>query len=91
MLRLPPEYYVKGAHPQCVDVSIRKITLVEDDSLETDVHSASSGMGAIARHEVLREPLVGVVPVLLRHSAMFSTVFVPYNPKCVMCVAYPVL
>jgi hypothetical protein len=48
----PTEYYVKRVHPRCVDVPIRKITLVEDDPLETDVHSASSGMDSIARHEV---------------------------------------
>jgi hypothetical protein len=40
MLRLSTGYYVKRAHPQCVDViDIRKIASLEDDRLETDVLS----------------------------------------------------
>jgi hypothetical protein len=43
-LRLSTECYVKRTHPQRVHVAIRKIALVEDDCLETDVRSASSDM-----------------------------------------------
>jgi hypothetical protein len=42
MLHLSTECYVKTAHPQCVDVAIRKISSVKDDRLET--RTASSGM-----------------------------------------------
>jgi hypothetical protein len=65
MLRLSTKC-VKRTHPQHVDgVAIRKIASVEDDRLETDVRSASSGMDAIYRHEVLREPSVGIGPILV--------------------------
>jgi hypothetical protein len=52
---LPTEYYVKRAHPQCADdVAIRKITFPEDDRLEMDVRSASSGIDALIVLKYLR-------------------------------------
>jgi hypothetical protein len=68
----------KRAHPQRVNVvAIRNIASVEDDGLETDVRSASSGMDAIDRHEVLRRPSVGIVPILVRYRVRISTALVP--------------
>jgi TATA-binding protein-associated factor Taf7 len=65
MLPLSTEYCVIRAHQQRVDVvAIRKIESVEDDRLETDVRSASGGLDAIDRHEVLRGPSVGTVRIL---------------------------
>jgi hypothetical protein len=82
MLRLSTDCCVKEAHPQRVDVvaisiSIQKIASVEDDRLETHVRSASSGMDAIDRHEVLRVPSVGIVLILVRYRVSFSTALVP--------------
>jgi hypothetical protein len=79
MLRLYTECYVKRAHPQCVDVAIFKIILVGDVRPETDVRSASGGVDARDRHEVLREPSVGVIRSLLQYRVKFSTAFVPYG------------
>jgi hypothetical protein len=77
-LRLSTECCVITAHPQRVDVvAIRKIASVDDDRLETDVRSASSGMDAIDRHEVLRGPPVEIVPILVRYRVSFSTALVP--------------
>jgi hypothetical protein len=46
----------KGAHPQHVNVvTIRKIASVEDDSVETDVHSAIGCMDATDRHKVFED------------------------------------
>jgi hypothetical protein len=54
------EYYVKRAQPQYDDIVVlNKIASVEDNHLETDVHTMSSGRDAIDRHEVLRGPSVG--------------------------------
>jgi hypothetical protein len=53
MLHQSTENYVKRTYSQCVDVAIRQIVSVEDHCLETDVHSASSGVDAIDGHEVL--------------------------------------
>jgi hypothetical protein len=74
MLRLPTERYIKRVHPQCVDVvAIRKISSIEEDGLKTDVHSTSSGVDAIERHEVLRMSSVVIVSVLMRYRVSFST------------------
>jgi hypothetical protein len=77
MLRLPTAYCIKTAHPQRVDVAIRKIPSVEDGSLVTDVRSANGGMDATDRYEVLRGPSVGTVKVLERYRVS-STALVPY-------------
>jgi hypothetical protein len=71
------ECCVKRAHPQRVDVAIRKIASVEDDRLETDVRSASSGMHAIGCHELLGVPSVGIVPILEQYGVSFSKALVP--------------
>jgi hypothetical protein len=42
----------------------------EVDRLQTDVRSASGGMDAVGRYEVLRKALVGVVPILLRYRVI---------------------
>jgi hypothetical protein len=48
------ECYVKPAHSQCVNVvAIRKMASIQGENMETDVHTASSGMVAVDRHEVL--------------------------------------
>lgn len=45
MLSLSREWYVQGVHPQHIDpVGIGKIAYVQDDHLETDVRSVTSGM-----------------------------------------------
>jgi hypothetical protein len=78
MLRLSTECYVKGIHPQSVEViAIRMIASVEDDRRETDVRPASSGMDAFDRHGFLRELSVGIVPIFLQHRMSFSTAVVP--------------
>jgi hypothetical protein len=41
------------------------------------VRSASSGMDAIDRHEVLRGPSVGIVPIVMRYRVSFSMALVP--------------
>jgi hypothetical protein len=67
------------AHPQCADgAAIRRIASVQDDRLDTDVSSASRGMDAIVRREVLRGSSLGTVPVLLRDRVRFSTALVPH-------------
>jgi hypothetical protein len=73
MLRLSREWHVKGVHPQCVNVEIRKIASVENDRLETYVRSPSSGMDAIGSHEVLLGLLVLIVPILMSYRVTFST------------------
>jgi hypothetical protein len=66
MLHLSTECYAQIGHPQCVEVvAIHKIASVEDDRLETDVHSVSSGVDAIDCHEVLPGPSVWLVPILM--------------------------
>lgn len=66
MLHLSTECYMQIGHPQCVEiVVIYKIVSVEDDPLETDVHSVSSGVDAIDCHEVLPGPCVWLAPILL--------------------------
>jgi hypothetical protein len=78
MLCLSTECCVKRAHPQHVDVvAIQKIAFIEDDHLETDVHSVSIGMNAVDCHEVLRGPLVWIVPILVRYHVSFSTDVIP--------------
>jgi predicted hotdog family 3-hydroxylacyl-ACP dehydratase len=72
-----PQNVVKKGHPHRVDVlAIRKIASVEDDHVETDLHSTSSGMDTIDCHEVLRAPSVGIVPILVRHRVRFPTALV---------------
>jgi hypothetical protein len=46
---------------------------VEDDCLQTDERSASSGMDAIDHHELLRGPSVGTVTFPLQYRVSFST------------------
>jgi hypothetical protein len=66
---------VKIVHLQCVvTVVIHKI---EDDHLETDVHSISSGTDAVVCHEVLQGPSVGIVPIMEQHHMSFSTTVIP--------------
>jgi hypothetical protein len=77
MHRLSTESYVKRAHPLCVDVVVCKTASAKDDRLESNVRSASSGMDAINRHEVLRGPSVKIVPMPLRYRVSFSTALVP--------------
>jgi hypothetical protein len=73
------ECYVERAHPQHVDIiAIHKIACREDDHLETDVCSASSGMDSIDHHEVLRGPSVGIVPILMQYYVSFSMALI-YN------------
>jgi hypothetical protein len=52
MLLVSTEYYVRRIHSQCDVEAIRKIASVEDDFLQTGMHSAS--VDAIDLHEVLR-------------------------------------
>jgi hypothetical protein len=77
MFRLSTESCVKRDHPQGVDVAIRKIASVEDNRLETDTRSTSSGMDAIDHQEELRGPSAGIVPTLVRYRVSFSTALVP--------------
>jgi hypothetical protein len=66
------------AHPQCVDgAAIRKIVSVQDDRLDKDVSSASSGMDATDHREVLRGSSLGTVPILLRDRLSFSAALIP--------------
>jgi hypothetical protein len=65
MFHLSTECYVKRAHMQCIDVAIRKIASVQDSCLETDVCSTDTGMDAVDGHQVLRGPLLGIIPVLV--------------------------
>jgi hypothetical protein len=44
-------------------LGISKTASLEGDHLETDVRSASGGIDATARHEILREPSAAIVPV----------------------------
>jgi hypothetical protein len=75
--RISSECYVKRAHVQCVGVAIRKISFVKEHCLETDVRSASRGMYAMERLEVLRRPSVGVDSILVRSCLSLSTAPVP--------------
>jgi hypothetical protein len=45
--------------------------------METDMRCASSGIGAIDRHEVLRGLFVGMALVLVRYRVSFSTAVIP--------------
>jgi hypothetical protein len=54
-------------------VVIRKIAPVDNYRLETDMCSASSGVDLIDNDEILREPWVGIMPVLVRYHVSFST------------------
>jgi hypothetical protein len=49
-----------------VDVAISKIRSVEDDSLQTYVRSACSGMNVIYRHAVRGRNSFGLVPLLVQ-------------------------
>jgi hypothetical protein len=57
-------FFVSRPHPQHA-VVIRKISSAEDDHLET-VLSTSNGINTNNRHEVLRRPSVGMVPISVR-------------------------
>jgi hypothetical protein len=61
------------AHPYCVDVAIRKIASPEDDLLETDVRSGSSGMDATDSRGIFRGPSVEIAPEFARYRVNFST------------------
>jgi hypothetical protein len=59
--RLSTERCIRRALTQSVYViAIRKIACVEDDHLEKDVRSASSGMNTTDGHEALQGPSVGM-------------------------------
>lgn len=77
MLCLFTECYVKKANLQCGDAVIHKTASVEDNHLQTDVFSASTGMDATDHHAVLWEPLVGIVRILVQYDMGFSTALVP--------------
>jgi hypothetical protein len=49
---------------------------VLDGHLETDMHSASSGVDAINRHEVFGVSSVGIFPILLQYLVPFSSTLV---------------
>jgi hypothetical protein len=68
---------VKTAHPQRVDVATGKTGSVEDDRLEADMRSASSGVDATDRHEVLRGLSVEIIQIFVRYRMSFSTALVP--------------
>jgi hypothetical protein len=61
----------KTAHPQCVDVDIRKIASMLNDRLEANMRSASSDMDPIDRLEVLQGPSLRIVPILVRFRVSF--------------------
>jgi hypothetical protein len=66
----------RKAHPYfVVAVAIRKFVSVEDDRLETDVRSASSGVDAIGRG-----PSVGIIPTVVRYHVGSSTALIPHLP-----------
>jgi hypothetical protein len=65
MLRLSAEFYVKTAHPQCVDVVAIRSSSAQDNRQGTYVLSTSSGMNAMNCHEVFRGPSVGIVPTVV--------------------------
>jgi hypothetical protein len=50
--------------------AIHRFAYVEDEHLETDVHSACSSMEATVRHEVLQELLVGIVSILEQYCKL---------------------
>lgn len=54
------------------------MALVEDDCLETDVGSTSTGMDAVDRLAALRVASVVTVPVLVRYRVNVSTALVPH-------------
>lgn len=57
MFPLSTECCVKAADPQCVGVvAFRKTVSVQDNRLETDVYSASSGADVLDLHGVFRGP-----------------------------------
>lgn len=60
------EYYLNIIHPQCLDVTSRKLASV-------DVRSSSSDMNAIDRREVFRGPSFGIVKMLLQYYVSVST------------------
>jgi hypothetical protein len=50
----------------CFDaIAICKITSTEEDHLESDGHSPSTGVDAVVCHELLQRPSVEVVPILI--------------------------
>jgi hypothetical protein len=75
MLRLSTECYVIRAHLHCA-VAFGRITCIEDDRLETDMRSRSSGMDAIDGYKVLRKPSIGIATILMRCHVIFSVALV---------------
>jgi hypothetical protein len=65
------EWYVKTAHPQYVDVAIRRIVSVEGSRQETGVHSAVDSLEVILWHSV------EIVQISMRRHVSFSTALVP--------------
>lgn len=66
MLHLDTECYMQIGRHQCFEVVVvHKIASVEDDPLETDIHSVSSRVDAIDCHEVLPGPCVWLAPILM--------------------------
>jgi hypothetical protein len=64
---------MKITHLQCVNVeAICKIASVLDDRLDTNGRSANGDVGAIDRHEVIRELSIGTVTFLVRYRVSFS-------------------
>ena len=67
----------KADQPQRADVASRKIACVRGDRVKKEVRPASSCMDETDSQEVVRNPLVGTVPVFLRYGVRFSTALVP--------------
>jgi hypothetical protein len=57
-------------------VALRKIASLKNNSLKRGMCSACSRMDATDCHEVLRGPLLGLVPIVVRYRASFSTALV---------------
>jgi hypothetical protein len=74
------QYYETTADPYCIDVDIRKIASAEEDRLETNVRSESSGLDAIDRRGILRGPSVEIVPEFARYHVTFSTAAITASP-----------
>jgi len=67
----------EGSLPEYGPKRHRRENNVEDNRTETYAQSASRGMDAIERQEAIKEPSIGIVPVLLRYRVGFSTALVP--------------
>ena len=63
-------------HPQRVVVATHKITFVQDDRMETCVHSARNSVNSFDRQEVIAGPSIGTPLYPLRYCASFFTAVV---------------